>query len=129
MTVGDEKILDVRNRQAQFVKGLGTLGTAIDQQVVIPLHDQEVGLVVTLGEGAPYADKKELKGAVVGERQWSFAQCFYMHSLSSSAGVARYVTVFHFSAPFSITTEKKCYPRAAQGVIPTRETTYRSYSR
>ena len=61
MSVRDQVIIDVRDGQAEQGEGLGGPGPAIDEEMVVAFHDEEIVLEEFLGEGAARADERKVE--------------------------------------------------------------------
>jgi hypothetical protein len=66
--VCDKKISDVGNGKSYPKERLRRFCAAIDQEVIIPFYDKQIGLVEPFCKSAPHPQKKEIEPAVICER-------------------------------------------------------------
>jgi hypothetical protein len=57
MGVGNQYVIDIKNRQTRRAQGAATGIATIDQEMVLTFDDQKIGLVVASGEGTPAPEK------------------------------------------------------------------------
>jgi len=57
MGVGNQYVLDIKNRQTRRAECPATGIATIDQEMVLTFDDQKIGLVVASGEGTPAPQK------------------------------------------------------------------------
>jgi len=67
VAVGYENIPHIGNGDPQLEECLGTLRSTVDEEVIVPLDNQKIGLIFALGKGAPDPEKEQLQVSVVGE--------------------------------------------------------------
>lgn len=65
VAVGDEVIRDVSDRKSVRCERFGRPGSAIDEEMVLPLHDESVRLMEFFGKRSSRTDKGEFEGALI----------------------------------------------------------------
>jgi hypothetical protein len=69
--MGYEKGINIGNAQAKLGKSMTGSAAAVDHEMIISLHYQEVRLIVRFGKGAAYSGKKKRQLTFIRElKRW-----------------------------------------------------------